>query len=69
VEEERALQVHRRLNALVEDPDLRAVADADDVALHDHLVAGAQLQDLAVVGDRERDFVYGHQSLASRVCG
>src|SRR4029079_8552406 len=32
VEQERAAEVHRRLDALVEDPDLRAVADPDDVA-------------------------------------
>src|SRR6266545_3417060 len=57
VEEERAAQVHRRLDALVEDPDLRAVADADDVALDGHLVAGAELQDLMLIRDRERDFV------------
>src|SRR5207302_1120414 len=38
VQEERALQIHRRFDALVEDADLRAVADADDVALHGHLV-------------------------------
>src|SRR5436190_8675310 len=30
VEEERAAKIHRRLDALVEDADLRAVADADD---------------------------------------
>src|SRR5205807_3101094 len=46
MEQERAAQVHRRLDALVEDADLRAVADADDVSLHDHLVAGAELEDL-----------------------
>ena len=46
VEQERAGEIHRRLDALVEDPDLRAVADADDVALHGDLVAGAELQDL-----------------------
>ena len=61
VQEERAAQVHRRLDALVEDPDLRAVADADDVALDDHLVAGAELEDLLLVGDRERDFVRRHR--------
>src|SRR5437763_3814049 len=44
VEEERAAEVHRRLLALVEDPDLRAVADPDDVALDDDLGAGAELQ-------------------------
>ena len=54
-------EVHRRLDALVEDPDLRAVADADDVALDDDLVAGAELQDLLRVGDRERDFVRRHR--------
>src|SRR5215471_10916926 len=53
VEEKRAAEVHRRLDALVEDADLRPVADADDVALHDHLVAGAQLQDLLRARDRE----------------
>src|SRR5436190_3046481 len=42
VQEERAAEIHRRLDALVEDPDLRAVADADDVALHDDLVADAE---------------------------
>ncbi len=62
VQQERALQVHRRLDALVEDPDLRAVADADDVALHGDLVAGLQLEDLLRVGDRERDGVVGHGS-------
>src|SRR5687767_10240342 len=46
VEQERAAQIHRRLDSLVEDPDLRPVANPDDVALDGHLVAGAQLQDL-----------------------
>jgi hypothetical protein len=62
VEQERAAQVHRRLDALVEDADLRAVADSDDVALHRDLVARAQLQDLALVGDRERDLVRRHHA-------
>src|SRR6266536_1406353 len=62
VEEERAAQVHRRLDALVEDPDLRAVADADDWALDGHLVAGAELQDLLLVRNRERDLVGCHGS-------
>jgi hypothetical protein len=60
VQEERAAQVHRRLDPLIEDADLRAVADADYVALHDDLVARAQLQDLLWIGDRERHFVYCH---------
>ena len=53
-------EVHRRLDALVEDADLRAVADADDVALHGDLVARAELEDLLRVGDREGDGVAGH---------
>src|SRR6185312_1325659 len=61
VQEERAGEIDRRLHALVEDPDLGAVADPDDVPLHDHLVAGAQLLDLGGVGDRERDLVGRHQ--------
>src|SRR5919109_1802267 len=60
VQEERAAQVHRRLLALVEDPDLRPVADPDDVALDDDLVAGAELQDLAGIRDREGDLVRRH---------
>src|SRR5437667_3075086 len=57
MEEEGAAQVHRRLDTLVEDADLRPVADADDVALDKNLVAGVELEDLALVGDREGDFV------------
>src|SRR3954463_3207534 len=60
VQQEGAAQLHRRLDALVEDADLRPVADADDVALDDHLVARAQLEDLGLVGDREGDLVRGH---------
>ena len=62
MEQEGAAQVHRRLDPLVEDPDLGAVADPDDVALDDHLVAGAQLQDLGRIGDREGDLVRRHQA-------
>jgi hypothetical protein len=65
VEQERARKVHRRLDALVEDPDLRPVADADDVALDGDLVARAQLQDLGRIGDREGDFVLRHQNSRS----
>src|SRR5579862_9899911 len=61
VQEERAGEIHRRLDSLVEDADLRAVADADDVPLHGHLVAGAELQDLGFVRDRESDFVGRHR--------
>ena len=61
MQEERAGEVHRRLDALVEDPDLRAVADPDDVPLDDHLVARAELQDLGGIGDGERDLVRRHQ--------
>ncbi len=66
VEQERAAQVHRRLDALVEDPDLRAVADADDVTLNGDLVTGAELEDLLRIGDRERDLVRGHQNSLSK---
>ena len=52
VQQERAGEVHRRLDALVEDADLRAVADADDVAVDGDEVARAQLADL-VLGRRE----------------
>src|SRR5512132_826291 len=65
VEEEGAAEVHRRLDALVEDADLRAVADADDVTLHSHLVAGAELEDLLWVTDRKRDLVRRHQNSLS----
>jgi hypothetical protein len=54
MEQERAREIHRRLDALVEDPDLRAVADPDDVALDGDLVAGAELEDLGRIGDRSR---------------
>ena len=56
---ERAVQVDRRLDALVEDPDLRAVADADDVAVDGDQVAGAQLADV-LLGRREGQLVLGH---------
>src|SRR5919106_1195710 len=61
VQEKCAAEVHRRLDPLVEDPDLRAVADPDDVALDDDLVARAQLQDLGRIGDGEGDLVRCHQ--------
>src|SRR4051794_31182550 len=64
VQQERTGEIHRRLDALVEDADLRAVADADDVTLDDDLVARAELQDLALVGDREGDLVHRHQAAA-----
>src|SRR5205823_4130267 len=60
VQQERAFEVHRRLDALVEDPDLSAVADPDDVALDDDLVPGAEPEDLLLVRDRESDFVPSH---------
>src|SRR5436305_2056864 len=41
---------------------LPAVGERGPVgAVHDHLVAGAELQDLAGVGDREGDLVRRHQ--------
>src|SRR6476646_8519562 len=65
VQEKRASEIHRRLDPLVEDANLRPVADADDVALDGDLVAGAELEDLALVGDREGDLVRGHQNSRS----
>src|ERR671925_207142 len=46
VQEKGAVEVHRRLHPLVEDPDLRPVADADDVAVDEDLVARAELANL-----------------------
>src|SRR6186997_1601115 len=65
VEQERAAQVHRRRGALVEDADLGAVADPDDVTLDDDLVAGTQLQDRRRIGDGEGDLVHRHQTRRS----
>src|SRR4249919_641997 len=65
VQEERAGEVHRRLDPLVEDPDLRAVADSDDVPLDDHLVAGAKLRDPGWIGDGEHDLVRRHHASRS----
>src|SRR5436190_5841497 len=65
VEQERASEVHRRLDALVEDPDLRAVADPDHVSLDDDLVAGLELENLGLVGDWEGDLVARHQASRS----
>src|SRR5215218_5949169 len=52
VEEEGAVQVERRLLALVEDANLRAVTDADDVAVHGDEVAGAELADVLFRGGK-----------------
>src|SRR5579862_30563 len=65
MKQEAPAEVHGRLDALVEDPDLGSVADADDVTLDGHLVPGAQLQDLRRVGDGERHLVRGHQPTTS----
>src|SRR5437879_2195840 len=59
VQEERAAEVHRRFDALVEDSDVRPIADADDVTVDEHLVAGAQLPDF-LLGRRERQLLNGH---------
>src|SRR5579884_1514355 len=69
VEQEGAVEDHGRLLAVVEDVDLRAGADAVDVALDDHLVAGVELQDLLRVRDRERDLVGCHGAGAPRTRG
>src|SRR4051812_5667359 len=56
VQQEGAVEVERRLDALVEDADLRAVADADDVTVDEHLVAGAQLADRRFVRGKDEAF-------------
>ena len=63
-EEERAGEVPRRLDPLVEDPHLRAVADADDVAVDRGEVAGAELADL-VLGRGEGELVLRHHASRS----
>src|SRR5215208_2054141 len=65
VEQERSGKVERRLLALVEDPDLRAVADPDDVAVDRDEVARAQLADL-LLGRRKCQMVFGHQNSRSK---
>ena len=65
MQEKGAGEIHGRLDSLVEDADLGAVADSDDVPLDDHLVPDAQLQDLGRVGDGEGDLVRGHYASLS----
>src|SRR6185503_5081597 len=60
VQEERAVQVERRLDALVEDPDLRAVADPDDVAVDGDEVARAELADVLLRG-RKGQVMFSHR--------
>ena len=63
-------EVERRRDALVEDPDLRPVADADDVAVDEHGVAGAQLRIVALLGRPEGvRRTLGHQRLPVVVDG
>src|SRR5947207_329185 len=59
VQQKRAVQIHRRLDTLVEDANVRAVTDPDDVAVDDNLVAGAQLPDL-LLRRREREALRTH---------
>src|ERR687891_579771 len=68
VEEERAGEVEWRLDALVEDAGLRAVADADDVAVDRDGVARAQLADL-LLGRGEADAVLGHGTAPGATSG
>src|SRR3954447_10747681 len=65
VQQERSVQVERRLDALVEDADLRAVADADDVTVDRHLVAGVQVAD-RVLARREGQALRIHGRARSR---
>jgi hypothetical protein len=64
VQEKRAAQIHRRLDALVEDADLRAVANADDVTVDEHGIAGVERADRLLVG-REGDLTVCHQASRS----
>src|SRR5262245_11080568 len=50
VEQEGAFEVERRVDALVEDPDLRAVADPEDVAVDGDQVARVELTDVLLAG-------------------
>jgi len=60
VEQERAVQVERRVDALVEDPDLRSVADAKDVAVDGDEVARVKLADV-LLARGERQPVLSHR--------
>jgi hypothetical protein len=63
VQKEGAAEVHRRLDPLVEDADLRTVADADDVAVDEHGVAGVERADrLLVGGELNSSLRHGHAS-------
>src|SRR5262245_119126 len=64
MQQEGAVEVERRIDALVEDPDLRAVADADDVAVDGDEVARPELADV-LLGGRECQLVLGHQNSRS----
>src|SRR5215218_3184341 len=64
VQQERALEVERRLVAVVEDPDVAAVAYADDVAVDSHEVARAELADL-LLRRRKCQPVLSHQNSRS----
>src|SRR5215211_4580941 len=64
VKQERAAEIEGRLDALVEDPDVRAVPDPDDVAVDRHEVAGTELADV-LFGSGEGQSVLGHQASRS----
>ena len=64
VEQEGTREVHGRLDSLVEDAHLRAVADADDVPVDEHRVSRAQLAD-GLLGRGEGDALLGHQASLS----
>ena len=64
MQEEGAREVERRRDPLVEDADLRAVADADHVPVDEHGVAGAELAD-GLLGGGEGEAVLGHHASRS----
>jgi hypothetical protein len=65
VQEERPGQVHRRGDPLVEDANLGAVPDADDVAVHEHRIARPKRADL-LLGGRKRHAMLSHVRASSR---
>src|SRR5215204_2895017 len=65
VEEKRTGEIHGRLVALVEDPDLRPVADPDDVPVDGDEVAGAELADV-LLRRGEGKAMLGHQASRSK---
>src|SRR5919109_2126055 len=65
MEQEPAAKVQRRLDALVEDPNVRAVPDPDDVAVDRNEIAGAELANV-LFGRGEGEPVFRHHASRSK---